>query len=73
MLNELNFEMGEVWNYDPHEIISKMGKAISATDYKHDYIPTLEWKANLNYWHINTYMKIETPSSREKTQKRTMY
>lgn len=71
-MKELNFEIGEVWHYDPHEIISKSRKASNTFAYEHEYKPLLEWKANFDSWLTNTKMEIETQAPNEKTQKRSL-
>ena len=72
MLKELKFEIGEVWHYDPHGIISSRRKEINASAYEHEFKPELEWKANFYSWPINTEMEVETPSTREKPQKKSI-
>lgn len=36
VLKELNFEIGEVWHYDLHGIISSRRKYINASAYEHE-------------------------------------
>lgn len=72
MLKELNFEIGEVWHYDPHGIISSRRKYINASTYEHECRPELEWEDNLDSWPINIDMEIETPNTKEKSQKRSI-
>lgn len=65
MLKELKFEIGEVWNYDPHGIISNRRKEINASTYEYEYKPELESKDNLSSWPINIEMEVETPSTKK--------
>lgn len=64
--------MGYVWHYDPHGIITKKRENIKASTYEHEYRLELEWKANLNSWPINIDMEVETPTTKNKLQKRTV-
>lgn len=59
-------------HYDPHGIVSSRRKEINSSTYEHDYILELELKANLYSWPINTEMEIETPSTKEKSQERSI-
>ena len=45
LLKEMNFELGDVWNYDPHGVISQRREKIKASTYIHEHRPKIEWRA----------------------------
>lgn len=66
MLKEFNFELGEVWNYDPHGVIYMRRREINASVYEIDSKPKLEWKTNLDSLPINTEMEVKTLATKDK-------
>lgn len=59
LLKKMNFDLGGVWHYDPHGVISQKREKIKASTYEHEYRPKIEWKDNLNSWLMNTKMEIK--------------
>lgn len=67
----MNFDLGEVWHYNPHGVISKRRERIKALTYEHEDRSKIEWKYSFDSWPINTMMEIETQASKDEAQKRT--
>lgn len=72
LLKKMNFDLGDIWHYDPHGFISQRREKIKHSTYEHEYRPKIEWKANLDSWPMNREMEIEAPVTKDKAQKRTM-
>lgn len=53
-------------------MVSLQIKSINASTYDHEYMLEIEWKANFDSCPINIEMEIETPTTKDKTQKRSV-
>lgn len=54
MLPELKFTRSFMWQYDPHEVISKMRTRFKTAPYEHYSVLEIERYANQTEWLENT-------------------
>jgi hypothetical protein len=86
LLQEMGFQQGEVWTYDPHLIITNKRTKMGTIPYGHHSKPQLEPLENQDSWedvqrilqiqiqdsvHPSHSLVIETPQQHEKINKRT--
>jgi hypothetical protein len=50
LLQEMGFQQGEMWIYDPHSIISTRRIGFGSIPYQHQSKPQLELLANHDSW-----------------------
>lgn len=70
MLQNMQLQQVDKWNYDPHHVISKRRVEISYARYTHESRPEIEKLANGGKHEAKTRMEIETPHPIEKGLKR---
>ena len=69
LLQEMGFQQGEMWIYDPHSIISIKIIELGSTPYHHQPKPQLELLANQDSWEdVQRILQVQEHSSIHKSQ-----